>query len=157
MFDGWVFVNPWSSKIGVAFQTGRCLLRDARLQARLECVVRIVAIGALDGNITSLVVHRLGELGLNTRVALIAKCGLRSFQQLPFFAVMDGVTTDATNVGCCMSGLREVRMLAGVTREAMGVSIFCRGLGGIQNFGRVAVAVDVGFTVAVAAFAGYGC
>ena len=86
LFDGRVFVNPWSSKIGVAFQTGGCLLRNARLQARLECVVRIVAIGALDGNITSLVVHRLGELGLDTGVALIAKCGLRRLQQLPFFA-----------------------------------------------------------------------
>jgi len=86
LFDGWVFVNPWSGKIGVAFQTCRCLLRNACLQARLECVVRIVTIGALNGSVAGLVVCRLGELGLNSHVALIAKCGLRRFQQLPFFA-----------------------------------------------------------------------
>ena len=67
------------------------------------------------------------------------------------------MTTCTTDVGCGMCGLREVRMLAGVTREAMGVCIFCLGLGGIQNFGGVAAAVDVGFAVTVAAFAGYGC
>jgi len=121
LFDGRVFVNPWSSKIGVAFQTSRCLLRDARLQARLECVVRIVAIGALNGTVTGLVVHRLGKLGLDTCVALIAKCRLRRFQQLPFFARVDGMTTDATDVGGGMSGLYEVGMLAGVTFQAMGV------------------------------------
>ena len=74
-------------------------------------------------------------------------------------AAADAATAwpDATDVGYGMSGLREVRMLAGVTCEAMGVSIFCRGFGGIEDFGRVAVAVDVGFAVTVAAFAGYGC
>jgi len=66
------------------------------------------------------------------------------------------MTTCATDVGCGMSRLREVRMLAGVTCEAASVRILCRGLGGIRSFGCVAVTVDVGFAVTVTAFAGYG-
>jgi hypothetical protein len=155
LFDGWVIVHPWAGKVSVALETSGCLLRDARLQSRLERVVRIVAIRALDRTITSFVVHRLGELGLNTRVALITKCGLRRFQQLPFFAGMDGVTVDATDVCFGMSGLREVGMLAGVTCQAMGIGIFCRDVGRVQDFGGVAVAVDVSLAIAVTAFAGH--
>lgn len=114
LLDGSVFEHPWASEIGVAFQTSGSLLRDGRLQARFKSAVRIVTRGALDGAVVDLVVNWCGELGLDAGMTLVAEGGLRGLQQLPFLACVDGMTASATDVGRCVSRLREVWMLSGV-------------------------------------------
>lgn len=124
LFDSSVFVHPRAGQIGVALQTGGCLLRDSRLQARFKCAVRIVTGGALDGTVIDLMMHWRGELGLDTGVTLVAEDRLRRLQQLPFLACVDGMTTGAADVGCGVSRSREVGVLAGVAGEAGGVRVF---------------------------------
>ena len=87
-------------------------------------------------------------------MALEAKRGLRGLQQRLCLAGVNVVATDATDAGLGMRRTVEVGMCSRVATQAIGVHIFGRGLGGIENLGHVAAAVHVRLARAVAALAG---
>jgi hypothetical protein len=118
LFDGSVFVHPWTYQVRVALQACGGLLRDRRLQSRFKCAVRIVTCGALDRVIIDLVMNRGGELGLDAGVALITEDRLRRLQKLPFLSCMDGMAASATDVGRGVSRTREAWVLGGVAAQA---------------------------------------
>ena len=153
LFYGRVFVHPGTGKIRVALQACGCLLRDARLKARFKCTVRIVTRGALYWTVIDLVMNGRREIGFDSGVALVAEGGLRGLQMLPFLACMNGVATDAADVGGCMSRLREVRVLGGVAREAFDVCLSGWDFGWIENLRRVPIALCVCLAIAVTALA----
>lgn len=84
-----MFVGPWASQIGVAFEARGYLLRECTLNLFLRNGMGVVTNSTLHRTIVDLVVNRRSELGLDAGMTPIAKRGLRGFQQPPFLAGMD--------------------------------------------------------------------
>src|ERR1700722_18888885 len=115
--------------------------------------MHIVAIAATDGAFVDLVMEGHIERGLDVVVALEAESGLRGLEQVLGFGVVNLVAADAAYVGLGVGRAQKVGMGAAMATEALRVQFFGAGLGGIEDLGGVAAAVDVSLARAVTAFA----
>lgn len=138
-----VFVGPWAGKIGVAFETRGYLLRECALNLLLRNGMGVVTNSALYGTIVDLMMNRGCEFGLDTGMASITKRRLRGFQQLPFLAAVDRVTTDTTNVSLSVRRLREAGMSCRMTTETKCIGLLWRNPGRIRDQGDIAVVLGV--------------
>jgi hypothetical protein len=116
--DHIVFMGPRACNFLVALEASRVLPGGGFERHAFECVVRVVAIVALQKALIHLVMKRHGEVEFGILVALIAKNWLRSFQQVIGFALMDVVAAETTDITPGMCGTIEIPVLALVTIEA---------------------------------------
>jgi hypothetical protein len=118
--------------------------------------VGIVAIGALHEALVDAVFDGLGELGLDVGVALVAELGLGFGEELAGRGgVVDGVAGGAGDVRCSVRGAADVGAgeLFGVAGEAVVEGGAGGELGEGDDFGFVAIGLDVGAAGTVAGLA----
>lgn len=116
----------------------------------------IVAIGALHEALVDAVFDGLGELGLDLGVALVAELGLGFGEELAGRGgFVDGVAGGAGDVRCSVRGAADVGAgeLFGVAGEAVVEGGAGGELGEGDDFGFVAIGLDVGAAGTVAGLA----
>ena len=100
--DRGMFVDKRPARLGVALGAYRVLVCCGLQVVVPERPVNIVAIAALHQLFIHLVVEGHVERGLHVRVALEAKCWLRSLEQRLFLAAVNFVAAEAADIGLRM-------------------------------------------------------
>jgi hypothetical protein len=114
-----------------------------------------MAVAALYQAFVHPVMERHIEGRLHVRVTLEAKSRLLGLQQSGLWhRLMDVVAANATYIRLGMRRTQEIGMSGRVAPQAPGVYILGRSLGGIENFGLVAAALNVRPARPVAILAG---
>ena len=153
--DRGVFVDERTANLGVALGADGVLVGRGPHIVGAEGAVRVMTIAALDQAFLHLVVKRHIERRLSLGVALEAEPRLRCLQQFVFRALVDAVAADATDVRLGVRRAVKVRVRSRVAALALGVNLFNRMLGGIEDLAYVAAAIHMRLPCAVAAFAGH--
>jgi len=148
-----VFVAPRPRGFGVALDAGSVLPADGFERRTFKGAMHVVTVRALDETFIDLMVVRQGEVEPGIVVALITQCGLRCLEQVVGFALMNVVTSEATDVAIGMCRAIEIGMPVLMTVEAKSVDIVGGRGGWIEDLRFVSVAVDVSLAGAMAAFA----
>ena len=139
----------------VALRAHRIHLRRGAKILAIERAVWIVTVAALHQSLFHLVVVGHIELRLRIGMTLEAKRRLRRRKQLFFnLAVMNAVAAYTAHIVLTVRSPLEIRVLALVTTEALGIYFLGRGLGRIENLGYVPAPVNVRLSRPMAAFAG---
>ena len=153
-FDRGVLVDKGPTHVRVALGADHALICRGSQVAVLESAVNIVAVTALDGALVHRVVEGHIELSFLVAVTLEAERGLRSLEQRLLFAAVNAVATDAADISFGMRRAIEVGMRACMAAQTLGVDVFGRSLGGIEDLGHVATAGHVLTARAMAVLAG---
>ena len=153
--DNVVLIHKRASRFGMALAANSVLLRGGLAALFLKSAVRVVAIRALNQSLVHLVVEGHGKLRLDVGVALEAECRLGSLEQgLVARAGVNAVTADAAYIAVTVCRALKVGVLALMAAEALCVHFFGCCLGGIEDPGHVAAALNVRPASAVASLAG---
>ena len=149
-----VLKDERSALIHVALGADHVLIGRGPQVVVLEGAVHVVAVAALD----QAFVHRwwkgMENCGLTSAWHWKQSVGSASLEQAALstgsncFAGgvhchVNRVATDAAHIGLGVGRAHEVGMRSGVATEALGVNVFGRGLGGIEDLGYVAAAGHV--------------
>ena len=143
-----------TTHVGVALGADHVLVSGGLEIVVPEGAVNVMAVAALDQSLVHLVVEGHAESRLHVGMALEAERGLSSLQQGLSSARMHAVATDASDIGLGVRRTIEVGMHTRVAALAGGVHVLGRGLGGIEDLGGIAAAVDVQLAGPVTVFTG---
>jgi len=153
--DGCMFEHERSARLGVALGANRVLIGGGLQIVVSEGPVNVVTVAALDQAFVHLVMEGHVEVRLDVGVALEAELGLTGLQQVLILGGMNIVTADAAHIGLGVGCASEVLVLAFVAAQALLVHFGSRCLGGIEDLGDIATAIDVFLARSMATFAGY--
>jgi hypothetical protein len=155
-FYGFMFENEWSLFVGMTGKADGILRGRSAHLLWTNGAVRIVAIGALDQAFGNAMVKRHLELCLLLQMAGVAELRLYfGKQEFLGCGVVWRMAGDATYIVRCVNRIDGIHVLraAGVAIHAAGVDFLGGGVLEGENFGDVAIGIDMRLARTVASFA----
>jgi hypothetical protein len=151
-----VFIDERPLFVGMAFEANLVSIGKRPDLAQGGRAMNIVAVAALNQAFVDSVVIGLAKVSLGSRVAAVAKCGLRLNQQvLLFFGVVRGMAVQTTYVvaGVCRSREMALFMFFAMATQAASTGVLPRQPLEADDFGDVATALYMLRSGAVTGFA----